>query len=491
MAVSLVVNGTSYSYPNTSNEGWGDSATNWATAVTSGMLQKSGGTFTLTADANFGGSFGLLAKYFTSVSSNAATSGVVRFANAEGIAWRNAANSGNISLVVDSSNNLIYNGGQIGGTLLTTFGGTGLTSYTAGDMVYYASGTAFSKLGIAVADRVVTSSGTAPQWALLVNANIDAAAAIARSKIASGTADHVVINSGAGALSSEATLAVTRGGTNLASYTTGDLLYASGATTLAKRAIGSGVQILKIVAGVPNWAAYVIAISASKTTTYAVLAADDFVQFDATGGAFTATLPTAVGADGKVYCLKKTDSSFNAVTIATTSSQTIDGVTTTLLSTQYEELTVVSDGANWQVIARKNDTLWISYTPTGAWSTNTTYTAKYRRQGPNLQVQAKVALAGAPTSASFTMAIPSGLTIDTASMVATVDVTILGMGAALDNGAGAYPLYVSYNNTTTVVLKSFSSSPVTYAAVTQAAPFTFGNTDEIQLSFQVPIVGWS
>lgn len=46
----------------------------------------------------------------------------------------------------------------------------------------------------------------------VLNADINSAAAIARSKIASGTNDHVVINSGAGALSSEATLAKSRGG---------------------------------------------------------------------------------------------------------------------------------------------------------------------------------------------------------------------------------------------------------------------------------------
>jgi hypothetical protein len=47
----------------------------------------------------------------------------------------------------------------------------------------------------------------------IVNADISSTAAIARSKIAVGTADHVVINSGTGALSSEARLSITRGGT--------------------------------------------------------------------------------------------------------------------------------------------------------------------------------------------------------------------------------------------------------------------------------------
>lgn len=48
---------------------------------------------------------------------------------------------------------------------------------------------------------------------VIVNADISASAAIARSKLASGTANHVVINDGSGVLSSEAILAVSRGGT--------------------------------------------------------------------------------------------------------------------------------------------------------------------------------------------------------------------------------------------------------------------------------------
>lgn len=44
------------------------------------------------------------------------------------------------------------------------------------------------------------------------NADIKAGAAIARTKVANGTADHVVINDGSGTLSSEATLSKSRGG---------------------------------------------------------------------------------------------------------------------------------------------------------------------------------------------------------------------------------------------------------------------------------------
>jgi hypothetical protein len=48
--------------------------------------------------------------------------------------------------------------------VVASLGGTGLASYTAGDMLYYATGTALSKLGIGSNTYIMTSSGAAPQW---------------------------------------------------------------------------------------------------------------------------------------------------------------------------------------------------------------------------------------------------------------------------------------------------------------------------------------
>ena len=58
-------------------------------------------------------------------------------------------------------------------------------------------------------------------------------------------------------LSSEVsgTLPAANGGTAQSTWTTGDLLYASGTNTLAKRAIGSTGNVLTVVGGVPTWAA--------------------------------------------------------------------------------------------------------------------------------------------------------------------------------------------------------------------------------------------
>lgn len=89
----------------------------------------------------------------------------------------------------------------------------------------------------------------------------------------------------------------------------------------------------------------------AKTSGYTATSTDYTIAGNASTAAFSVTLPTSVGITGKVYVVKKVDSSANAVTVATTSSQTIDGATTKALSTQYDAITVQSDGANWIIIA--------------------------------------------------------------------------------------------------------------------------------------------
>lgn len=167
MPTTLTVNGVGYSYPLTGDQQWGTGASNWAIAVTSGMLQKAGGTFTLTADVNFGATFGLLAVYYKSQNMNPASSGIFRLGNTETVAWRNAANSGNNVLTTDGSDNLTYNGVAItnaSGIVQPANGGTGISSYTTGDMLYASGTTTLSKLGIGTTGYLLTSSGSAPQW---------------------------------------------------------------------------------------------------------------------------------------------------------------------------------------------------------------------------------------------------------------------------------------------------------------------------------------
>ena len=113
MAITVNINGQNFEIPQTSETGWGDQVTAWIAAASSGLLQKAGGNFTLTANTNFGPTFGVFLKFLSSRTASAASGGVIRLANNEEISWRNAANSANLSLKVGVNNKLYYNGVEI------------------------------------------------------------------------------------------------------------------------------------------------------------------------------------------------------------------------------------------------------------------------------------------------------------------------------------------------------------------------------------------
>jgi hypothetical protein len=207
---------------------------------------------------------------------------------------------------------LTYSGGPItsagtitmAGTLITTNGGTGLSSYTAGDITYYATGTAFSQLAIGASTFILTSTGTAPQWSDPTSLSVNTA-----TNIADGGANQIVFNTGSGTTSFivgppagastflewsgsafqwsanplgtvtsvdvsggttglttsggpvtssgtitiAGTLITSNGGTGLNSYTAGDLVYYATGTTFSKLAIGSSTFILTSTGTAPQW----------------------------------------------------------------------------------------------------------------------------------------------------------------------------------------------------------------------------------------------
>jgi len=93
----------------------------------------------------------------------------------------------------------------------------------------------------------------------------------------------------------------------------------------------------------------------TKTANYTCTQSDSVILADATSGVFTVTLPTAIGCTGRQYTIKKIDSALtNLVTIATTSSQTIDGRTTYVLSQRDDAIVLVSDNANWRIVRQSS-----------------------------------------------------------------------------------------------------------------------------------------
>ncbi len=74
---------------------------------------------------------------------------------------------------------------------------------------------------------------------------------------------------------------------------------------------------------------------------------DQLVLVDASAGPVTVTLQRADGSGGKRFCIKKVDSSQNAVTITPSLSQTIDGQTSKSISQENQTLDIISDNENW------------------------------------------------------------------------------------------------------------------------------------------------
>jgi lysophospholipase L1-like esterase len=108
-------------------------------------------------------------------------------------------------------------------------------------------------------------------------------------------------------------------------------------------------EINGLLTGTTNLAGIREAI-AMKTANYTATLGDSVILCNASSGPLTITLPTAVGIPGRSFQVKKTDSSGNSCSIATSNGQTIDGAATASLTSQYSSKKMASDNANWQVI---------------------------------------------------------------------------------------------------------------------------------------------
>jgi len=137
---------------------------------------------------------------------------------------------------------------------------------------------------------------------------------------------------------------------------------------------------------------------------------------------------------------------------------------------------------------------WVSYTPTGSWSTNTTYTGIWRRDGDTAEIQARLVLSGAPTAATLTVNLPSGMVIDTAKLASGTNQVALpnSWGSMRDDASYSGPLVAFYSSTTAVELRTSSSgSPIFYSAINATTPITWTTSDSLTITYRVPILGWS
>lgn len=306
MAQSIVFNNATYIIPDVGESSWGQNLTNYFVAIPSGCYQLSGGTSPLTADLSFGTNFGLFAKYVTSTTSTPATAGVVRLANTDAVEWRNFANGANLALSVDTSNNLLWNGDIIAtaaaSPVLSITGtsnqviasaATGNVTLSLPQSIGTGNSPTFDHLTLAkttlqlILGTTNTTSITAtapassrvytiPDAGGAANVMLDAGAytvtgtwtGVTLVAPALGTpASGVLTNcTGLPAASITGTLGPTHGGTGLASYSQGDLIYGSASNTLS--ALGKDTNATRYLANTgtsnsPAWAQVALATGVS------------------------------------------------------------------------------------------------------------------------------------------------------------------------------------------------------------------------------------
>lgn len=154
----------------------------------------------------------------TSASVNAAHTGTVRLANnVDTISWRNAANNADLSLSVNPSNQLTFNGLSVVTNTLTSshiFVGNASNAATdvpmSGDVHIDNTGNTTIQSAVVTGAKIASSTITESNIVAgtITNTSINAAAAIAYSKLASlgGVTNDVLIQNGSGFVSASSIL---------------------------------------------------------------------------------------------------------------------------------------------------------------------------------------------------------------------------------------------------------------------------------------------
>lgn len=232
----------------------------------------------------------------------------------------------------------------------------------------------------------------------------------------------------------------------------------------------------------------------SKTTSYTTLITDGLILCDTTAAAFTVTLYTAVGNSGLQLAIKKTSNDLNTLTVATTSGQTIDGASTTVLNTINEEIHLISDGSNWVLLSRSGTTtVPVAYTPAfTSFGSVSTSNFKSWREGKYLVITGEFTMqtnSGSPGlfSVGF-LGASANVVVDVSSMT-----TLFGSYGMWGSGTQVSSTgFVSANIGTTTLL-NFTMSSSGFAAGNPVATASMGGggTTIVLGPVRVPIVGWN
>jgi hypothetical protein len=136
----------------------------------------------------------------------------------------------------------------------------------------------------------------------------------------------------------------------------------------------------------------------------------------------------------------------------------------------------------------------ISWTPTGSWTSNVTYTGDYQRIGTTGRFHVKIALSGAPNAATLTVNMPSGLTIDSSLVNTALGVNVFGQAQANANGTPMTFQVVSSGSTSSVqpyFQTTASGTSSAQSGVSNTVPISWTTPSTIDLYWTVPVSEWA
>ena len=124
---------------------------------------------------------------------------------------------------------------------------------------------------------------------------------------------------------------------------------ALGSGTATRGTSNGGSQTLTKI----NLSGILVTVTTVTSTPYsATSGVAGVLLVNAASAAITINLPAASGNSGLIFYIKKTDATANIVTIDPNSTETIDGSSTYVLSTQNEFIQVACNGRAWFIIGQ-------------------------------------------------------------------------------------------------------------------------------------------
>ncbi len=402
-----------------------------------------------------------------------------------------------------------------GTAIITTYGGTGLTTYTQGDLLYYDTGTTLTKLAKDTnSTRYLSNQGTNnnPSWNQVNLANgvtgtlpaanggtgVTALGDLTRvddtnvTLALGGTPVGALIQSVSITAGWAGTLGVTRGGTGFGTATQGDIIYSDASNSFAKLAKDTNATRYLSNTGSSNnpaWTQIDLTNGVTGDLPYANLAQGSALSvLGVTGNSTADNASIAAGTDNQVLRRSGTSVAFGAVNIAST-----DAITGTLAvgnggtgQTSYTNGQLLIGNTTGNTLAKSTltagqnisitngsgtitvatDTILASgtYTPTLTNGTNVASSSLPYGDFNYLRVGSFITVSGAfnitPTAAAPTLT-DIGISLPVASNFAAINnLSGVGHGNAIDQGG------ITYADTTNDRAKfEFLANSTTEAAI--------------------------